>query len=164
MDCDRARQLIDAAGESDLHPQERASLEVHLQTCDECRVCREQMSQLDAALSLLREATEAIPARAAGATAGRPQARRWLLRGALRAAAVIAIGVLSVLWMTNSQRQQSAPAPTGRTQVTTPQKATPVHIALAGRSAESYVAVERESSSPKVHVFWLYAVPGDRRD
>lgn len=144
MNCDTARHLWHSDCDGEIAPQERASLHLHLQSCEACKLYAAQMAAITGALDDLRISTEAIGVR----TASR---RRWLPAwGSVAAAVAIMLGIGALLRTEHDGRREPATPTPSHVQNE------PLRIALTGNSEEAYIPVVQETERADVHLIVLY--------
>ena len=168
MNCEQARQLwhdwLDGLSGSAAD----AESEAHMSACAACRVWRDQMQRVAGALDELRIETEQIGASPSRDREGvvasivpfddRPRRRpaAWWAFGRIAAGIALMIAEGSYVYNNRSATNGSRPTithPVDPPEFTAPARATMV---LTGTSANQYISVRRETSSPNVHVFRLY--------
>ena len=177
MNCEQTKQLwhdrID--GCSDLGAV--AEMQQHLATCVECRRYCRQMDDLADALACLRDQSEraVMPRR----MPGRQFTLSYRRLAGLAAAAAILLVVAGLLLRTPQRapnqfaaRNADSGATTQITQTTdiSTQNAAPesqTYVNLIGESAETQLAVKRETGDPRVHLYIVYPLvertPAEKR-
>ena len=166
LHCQQARQAwhdqIDGLATPDLV----AAMQLHLGHCDQCRIYCDQINAVVGGLDYLRAISQNVPAHSKHE---KRQVRRLYLR-TVRIAAAIAIVIgaglyLSTLQRSSDQTVADRPVPKATVQVTQTAKAPPMAapparaiVRLTGESAEKYIAVQRDTGNPKVHLFVFYPV------
>ncbi len=166
LHCQQARQAwhdqIDGLATPDLV----VAMQLHLAHCDQCRIYCDQMKALVGGLDYLRLISENVPAH----TKHEKRQVRQLYQRAARIAAAIAIVIGAGLYLSTLQRSSDQtvvdrPVPRAVVQVTQTAKAPPIAapparaiVRLTGESAEKYIAVQRDTGNPKVHLFVFYPV------
>ena len=168
MNCAQARELwherLDGLSDS----AAEAEVETHMSACAACRVWRGQMRQVAGALDELRVQTEQVGVNPSREREGvvisidgphvRPRRRpaAWWAFGRVAAGMVLMIAGGAYVYNNRTSTVDSGPTsipaidPLG---LTTTARATMV---LTGASAQQYISVRHETSSPNVHIFRLY--------
>ncbi|MCB9849721.1 MAG: zf-HC2 domain-containing protein [Phycisphaerales bacterium] len=161
MNCDAAKTACHAAIDGELSPADRASLTLHCQSCPACAAYVRDMEVLCGSLRDLRIETEAIgrPSATMATSSTRSAVPPWL-RHTGRIAAAIALLFGAGLVVRQFGDRQPVAVVENTTPQTSPMLATPdVQIALAGDSADRYIAVEQKVATPTVHVYVMYEQP-----
>lgn len=162
MSCNEFQDLLEARADGELPPAQLAELEEHLSDCSDCRAYADRLDLLLTGLTLLRERTENVARRPVSMPIRKvsPLSVARLPHWAGLAAAVAA-ALTVVLWTGRPDRPL---APTGTPRVATEpdRSATPTTLSLGEPSADAYIALQQETSEPRVHVFML--IPTLRAD
>lgn len=163
MDCKTTLALMDDWVDGAIDPAQRHAIERHLSTCASCGAAFEAQQRLAGDLSALGGAADAIAAGPAeSAPKALPGASVWGTTLRFAAAMVLAVGAAWMarvaLWpvhedagrsgpmyVENDARNHELPADSGPT------------VILASDRAQ--MAVEVESSNPRIHIVWLYDTP-----
>ncbi len=161
VNCEQTRQLwhdrLDGLADSNVD----AEFDAHMSACDACRVWRGQMQQVAGALDALRIETEQIGASPTRDREGvvasiGPHVRPRRRSAAWWALSRIAAGTYVYQNQTSNTLDTKRIVKVGPTIVVPPPLA--ATVVLTGESAEQYISVRHETSSPNVHVFRLYRV------
>ncbi|MCK4659520.1 MAG: zf-HC2 domain-containing protein [Phycisphaerae bacterium] len=162
MNCKQARELWHDKCDGRLQAADRASLAIHLETCEGCRQYHEQMGRLEGILSALRDSTESV-----GAPVVERRRARWIsIWHVGRVAAVLALVVGAGLFVSQYERGGSGvlnynpPLPSLINTASVQEPVTPAEIVLTGISDREFIAVAQKTSHPKVHMFRLYRTGG----
>lgn len=140
MNCARARAAMHLEIDHELDRAGREQLTEHIASCSTCRLEYDQLSAVTAGLGWLARQSADVPAQHTHSV------RRFVLGGAgLAAAAMIA---LSAMWL-------AGPVVPNTTRVSAPSLA---RVRLSAAMDARFIAVQRESTMPRVHVVWLYEV------
>ena len=170
---DRRADTLSCAEARDLYHSrldgltEQTGLEAHLSGCGDCRRYVAQMQALDAVLGDLRRESAAVTLPRGTRRSGRG---RWAPYRILTRVAAAVVLVAGAGWYLMGVRQagdgglvhraadRSVPATSPVAQPAEPPTIRPASLELTDGSADTYIAVRRDSGRPTVHLFVLYPV------
>jgi hypothetical protein len=176
MNCREFEALIALDVGGDLNAEEAAAVQQHLAVCSGCQALAEELRESQIVLKELA-ADEPDPVvysamRARLLAASEPR-RRWVW--ALAAAAVVIIGLATVVWQYERRLTEIPPPEMARASLPTPSapelKTRPVHRAtrprrvpppkpVAARAAEPMV-MKLLTDDPNVVIYWIVDETGD---
>jgi len=164
LSCPEARDLYHSRVDG---LTKEMGLEAHLSGCDDCRRYVAQMQALDAALDHLRRESASVTLPRGTRRSGRG---RWAPYRILTRVAAAVVLVAGAGWYLIGVRQAgdgglvhraadlSVPATSPASQLAEPPTIRSASLELTDGSADTHIAVRRDSGRSTVHLFVLYPV------
>ncbi len=173
MNCEKVKQLWHDCFDDELTATQKASITLHLQSCDQCRNYYQQMESVAKGLDQLRCDSQAIGGlnACANETAKtrirKQQSNRLHIWRIGKIAATIALVIGSGLILTmNSPIQHNKKtitrSPSQKTFIAASKPST-ANLRLTGDSASRFIPVEQKTSLPGVHMFVLFKTTGNQQ-
>lgn len=155
MNCERAHDLIHTELDGELADDQLGTLNEHVDTCEPCRLLRSQFLAMQTSFEWLTDQSQAPLQETPPKPAIIPLP--WVRRAAgFAAAAAAAVALyLALPFGGPPQDNQFASLTSNEPKL---------KFELTGESFDKYLAVERHTEEPHVHIVWLYKNQGYSKD
>jgi hypothetical protein len=155
MNCKQAYHLIHAELDGELADVQQSALDEHVDTCEPCRLLRTQFLAMKAGFEWLADQSQTPSQDTPTEPVIIPLP--WVRRAAGFAVAAAAVGALYLAWPFGAAPQDDQFA-----SITSNEPK--LEFELTGESFDKYLAVERHTEEPRVHLVWLYKNQGYSKD
>jgi anti-sigma factor RsiW len=169
MNCDSAKQRVEDRFDGTIQTAESEELDQHLESCSACAAWFEEMSRILGGLDALRLASAKEMAAVAPSAKNRMRLNFDAVTRLAAAIGIVVVGGALLWWASTSQdgadlenrvaENTGLMAPSADVTIPAASVRT-VRLELEGASAGAYLAVEADTSDPRVHMFWLHKSVG----